>query len=185
MKRKLKLFPKKILTLTAIGSLAILNTIFNRIDPRFRSFATFTSGMLLAFLSIENSMLKYMGLGLMGASVLDSASTLSGGAINFNNYNGEVWVLRGDEKTLQKLKPYETTGIFKKIEGIATSFNKNHIYKVPNACLVQIKKNGDIGLTYVSKLINSRIKEKAGWYDASYVVTYPKWQGLLDKSNSF
>lgn len=185
MKKKLKFSPKKVFALTTAGTLTVSNTILNSIDPRVRSYVTFSGGLFLTLLNVENPVLKYMGLGLMSSSVIDTANALRGGAINRNYYNGEVWVLLENGKTLQKLNPHETISVFQKIDGIATAFKKDHIYKVPDACLVHILDNGDIELTSMSKLVNSRLKEKAGWYDNSFAEKYPTWKGLFDKSNSF
>ena len=152
-------------------------------DFTIRASITFFSGLLLKGFFPE---VKYISSGLMIAGFVDLMNSIRGGAIKENNFNGKLWVLMEDEKTLRELKPYETIGIVNKIDGIASPFNPNYVFKVPDGCTVKILADGNIIISSVFTCIfDSSSTDKAGWHDASFAIKYPKWQGLLDKSNSF
>lgn len=180
--RKIKLSYKSTI-LTAGGSLILSNSLLRKTDPLLRSALTTTVGFLLGGFFPE---VRMVGNGLIISGVVDFLNLTRGGAINENNFKGNLWVLLEDANTLKELKPGETIGIIKKIDGIATPFKQGFIFKVPNGCIVKILKNGDIEIKSIyNKIFNKRYSEPAGWYDIEFVKKYPKWYGLYEKSLLF
>ncbi|MCK9618641.1 MAG: hypothetical protein M0R21_12495 [Lentimicrobiaceae bacterium] len=173
-------FSYKTTALTAAGTFIISNSLLRKTDPLLRSAITVTAGGLLGGFFPEVLMI---GNGLIVGGVADFLNLTRGGAISENNYKGKLWVLLEDANTLKELKPEETIGIIKKIDGVATPFKKGYIFKVPNGCIIKILSNGDIEIKSVyNKIFNKRNAEPAGWYDIEFVKKYPKWYGLYEKS---
>jgi len=169
--------------LTGAGTFAFSNTILRKSDPLLRSALTATAGILLGGFFPE---VLLVGNGLIVGGVADFLNLTRGGAISENNYNGNLWVLLEDANTLKELKPEETIGIIKKIDGIATPFKPGYVFKVTNGCVVKIDKYGDIKIkSLYTKIFNKRITNPAGWYDYEFIKRYPKWYGLYIKSVMF
>ncbi len=176
-----KISTKKV-SLTAAASLLVSNTIFNSIEPRIRSSFSVFSGLLLITFSQGNSTPISFGLGLIAGGALDSANTALGGTIIKNKFKGIIWYKDEHSENVYPLKPYETIGIIKKIDGIASPFKPNAVFKIPNGCVVIIKENGDVELTNISKIVISKLNKKSGWRDKSFVLENPEWRKLFEKS---
>jgi len=176
-----------IATGTTAGALVVSNTVFRKMDPRARALLSSLGGFLiLSVTDLEKKSNTALGLGFIASGFIDFANSLTGGAISENKYNGYIWVLMEDGQTLRKLKPYQTIGVFRKIDGISTPFKPGHVFKVPNGCLVKILPNGDIDLSSsFSAFFSFKASEKAGWKNESFLEKFPSWQGLFEKSLEF
>jgi len=182
MKNIRKINPIAIMAIGS-GTLVLSNMLFNKIDPRTRAFISGFSGLLLSTFNTENPVSLNIGAGLMIGASLDIGNSFLGGSIIENKFNGFVFCKNENNQKISILKPFETRGIIKKIDGLVTPYNKGMIYKIPNGCLVRILESGDIELaSNYSKLINSRVKEKAGWKNKQWVDKFPTWIELYNKS---
>ena len=174
----------KTIGLTTSSALLVSNTLFKSIDPRVRSIVALSSGFLLSVFSRGNPVSLGIGFGLMISGSVDAANSMRGGAIRSNKFNGIIYCKNENSPNVIKLRPFETIGLIKKIDGVATPFRPNYVYKIPDSCLVDILENGDIKLSYgFSRVINRNLLEKAGWRDADWVRKNKNWAPLLECVN--
>jgi len=179
MKNKMSV---KHIGLSAGATVLISNTLFGSIEPRIRSAVAVAGGFLLIVFSQGGAIPISIGLGIAIGGLADTANTSLGGTIIKNKFNGTIWYKSENSDKVFSLKPYETIGVIKKIDGLATPFKPNHVYKIPNGCVVTIKENGDVELTSISKVVVSKLEQKAGWRDKSFIDEYPDWKILYEKS---
>jgi len=179
MKNKVSI---KNIGLTAGATVLISNTIFGSIEPRIRSAVAVAGGFLLVVFSQGSTIPISIGLGLITGGALDSANTVFGGTILKNKFNGIIWFKSENSDKVLPLKPYETIGVIKKIDGLATPFKPNHVFKIPNGCVVTITEEGDVELTSISKVVVSKLNEKSGWRDKSWVDSNSDWSKLFERS---
>jgi len=171
------------IALTAGTVFTVSNTVFKSVDPRIRSVATISSGFLLAILSKGNSIPLSIGFGFMVAGGADTTNSMRGGGISSNKYNGIIYYKKENDSNVSILKPFETIGVFKKIDGLCTSFMPGFVFKIPDGCYVDILESGEVKLAKgFSSFINNRAKEKAGWKNKKWVDKFPTWIELYNKS---
>jgi len=154
-------------------------------DPLSRIILGLILGGILAVYGFlyKKSFNTYLGstVGFISFFYLILITNKGSAKIITNKYNKEIYIKKEQSSEIKKISPFKTSKI--PLDGIATSYNKDKVYKVYNGIWVKIKKNGDITpISPISKIFNYI---GAGWRDKKWFDKKDgeNWNPLFEKVN--
>jgi hypothetical protein len=161
---------------SSIGSYGLLKITQSKIDPYTR--ATIGIAVGTGMFVSENPIVRYVGVGVAIAGVLQITDVFKGGRLSSNEAKSQVYVL------------HETKGIIELKENAVPDYSidgftfkgMNGVFKLSDGVYVGVDSNNEIsvfGVGYlVNKLRNAGLKSKL-WADAQID---KRWSKLYEKS---